>query len=122
MSSPTTSTTWPTAAIVADAAMRSMGMSTADQHRPDVEHAASSAIDLVQRYLGNDELPDVLPSPIFDALVIVTVELYRRKDAAFGVLNTYTSADFGPVRVSTDWLKGVESLLLPFMRDHFGVG
>jgi hypothetical protein len=48
--------------------------------------------------------------------------LYRRKDATFGVLNTWTNADFGPVRVSTDWLKSVESMLHPYMRDHYGVG
>ena len=54
--------------------------------------------------------------------MLVTVEVFRRKDTTFGVLNTWSSADFGPVRVSTDWLKGVESLLHPYMRDSYGVG
>ena len=59
---------------------------------------------------------------MIDATVLVTVEVYRRKDATFGVLNTWTGSDFGPVRISTDWLKGVESMLHPYMRDHYGVG
>lgn len=118
----TLAVTWPTAETIGAAARKSMSMRDTDPAAPDVDAFAASAVELVQNYLGNDELPEPFPGPIVDALVLVTVESYRRKDAAFGVLNTYSSSDFGPVRISTDWLKGVESLLHPYMRDSYGIG
>jgi|SRR3954466_6477943 predicted aminopeptidase len=99
-----------------------MSMSADDPDRATVDTLAGVAVQLMTGYLGNPELADPFPSPITNALVLVTVELYRRKDAAFGVLNTYASGDFGPVRISTDWLKGVESMVHPYMRDSFGIG
>jgi hypothetical protein len=115
---------WTTPAAIAEAARRELDMSATD---PDVDRvlvAATSAILLVDEYLGTPEepWPTTTPQPVIDATVLVTVETYRRKDATFGVLNTWTAADFGPVRISTDWLKGVESMLHPYMRDHYGVG
>jgi hypothetical protein len=53
--------------------------------------------------------------------VQVTVELYRRKDAPFGVLNSWSENDVGPVRIGTDPLKGVEHLLAPYAH-RYGVG
>jgi hypothetical protein len=115
---------WTTPAAVATAARQALDMADADADAPRVLTASTSAILLVDEYLGTpaDPWPAVTPQPVIDATVLVAVELYRRKDATFGVLNSWTGSDFGPVRVSTDWLKGVESLLHPYMRDHYGVG
>ena len=116
--------TWTTPEAIAAAAMVELGLAPTDPDAARVTTAATTAILSVDNYLGvpDNPLPTPTPQPIIDATVIVTVEQYRRKDAAFGVLNTWSSADFGPVRISVDWLKGVESLLHPYMRDHFGVG
>jgi hypothetical protein len=109
-------------AVITAAALASMGMTPADPDAAAVETAAEAAVALVVDYLGNPELVAPEPQPVLTATTQVTVELYRRKDAVFGVLNTWADPDFGPVRVSTDWLKGVEALLHPYMRDSFGVG
>jgi hypothetical protein len=116
--------TWTTVDAIAAAALAELGLSSTDPDAARVTAAATSAILLVDGYLGTPEtpLPSPTPQPIIDATVLVTVEQYRRKDAAFGVLNGWSSADFGPVRISTDWLKGVESILHPYMRDHYGIG
>lgn len=117
---------WGDPVTVAAAAMARLDLPAGDPAAPQVEAAATVALLLVDEYLGTPEPawpdPTAAPAPVTEATVQVTVEIYRRKDATFGVLNTWASADFGPVRVSTDWLKSVESLLHPYMRDHYGVG
>lgn len=118
--------TWGDPVSIAAAAMLILDLPADDPAQPQVEGAATSALYLVDQYLGEPEPawpdPTQAPAPVTEATVLVTVELFRRKDATFGVLNTWAGADFGPVRVSGDWLKAVESLLHPYMRDHFGVG
>jgi hypothetical protein len=99
-----------------------MGMEATDADADAVLSAATTALELLDNYMGNPNLPLPTPSPVLDAAVLVTVETYRRKDATFGVLNNWTSADFGPVRISTDWLKAVESMVHPWMRESFGIG
>jgi hypothetical protein len=116
--------TWTTPGAIANATLLALDMRPDDPDVGRIETASTSAILLVDEYLGTPDQPwpDVTPQPVIDATVLVAVELYRRKDATFGVLNTWTNADFGPVRISTDWLKGVEAMLHPYMRDHYGVG
>jgi len=52
------------------------------------------------------------PADILEAAVQLSVELYRRKDAAFGVLNAWSPSG-EPLRISRDQLAGVDSLLAP---------
>lgn len=66
----------------------------------------------VTAYAADEAPPDVL-----DAAVQVTIELYRRKDASFGVLTSGVE----PVRISADVLRGVASLLDPW-REGWGIG
>jgi hypothetical protein len=66
----------------------------------------------VTAYAAGQAPPDVL-----DAAVQVTIELYRRKDASFGVLTSGPE----PVRISADVLRGVASLLDPW-REGWGIG
>jgi hypothetical protein len=115
---------WTTPDAIATAALAQLGLADTDPDKGSLTTIATTAILLVDGYLGVPEepWPATTPQPIIDATVGITVEQYRRKDATFGVLNTWTGADFGPVRISTDWLKGYESMLHPYMRDHFGVG
>ena len=64
--------------------------------------------------------PGDAPAPILEAAVQLTVELYRRKDAAFGVLAGASSSYGEPVRISRDQLAGVDSLLAPW-REGWGL-
>lgn len=50
----------------------------------------------------------------------VTVELFRRKDAPFGVLDAW-SPDTGVARIGTDPLAGVKNMILPY-RARWGIG
>lgn len=117
---------WGNPTAIAAAAMGVLDLQPGDPAQPQVENAATVALLLVDEYLGTPDIawpdPTKAPAPVLEATVLATVELYRRKDATFGVLNTWSSADFGPVRIGSDWLKAVESLLHPYMRDHYGVG
>jgi hypothetical protein len=58
--------------------------------------------------------PDGVPADVLEAATQLTVELLRRRDAPFGVLETHSpTGDL--VRVSSDHLRGVQSLLEPHM-------
>jgi hypothetical protein len=82
-----------------------------------------AAAALVETYLDRDDqpLPDAPPMhPLIQtAMTNCTIELYRRKDAPFGVLNSW-SPDEAVVRISTDPLRGVMKILLP-LKLQFGV-
>jgi hypothetical protein len=97
-------------------------MDPTDDDSDRVFQAAESAVLLVNDYLDRDDDPIVAPppQPVTDACVQVTVEAYRRKDAPFGVLNSWSESDIGPVRIGTDPLKGVEQILAPFAH-RYGV-
>ena len=58
--------------------------------------------------------------PLVQAAVIKTVEEYRTKDAPWGVLDAW-SADTVPVRISSDWLRSVRVLIMPY-KERFGCG
>jgi hypothetical protein len=60
------------------------------------------------------------PADILEAAVQLTVELYRRKDAQFGVLNAWSPSG-EPLRISRDQLAGIDSLLAPW-REGWGIG
>lgn len=116
---------------VADQAMATMHLKADDPDAAVVATGVQVAAQLIDTYVGVGSMPvrggegedaGLAPEPVQQAVLIVGVEMYRRRDAAFGVLNAYNQSDFGPVRISTDWLKGVESILRPYMRDHLGVG
>ena len=64
--------------------------------------------------------PGDVPPTVLEAAVQLTVELYRRKDAAFGVLNAWSPTGEA-LRISRDQLAGVESLLAPW-REGWGIG
>lgn len=121
-SDPSTVPAWADVDDIATAARAVLRMDAADQDADRVLEAAASAVALVDNYLDRAEDPIVppAPQPVTDAAVQVTVELYRRKDAPFGVLNSWSDSDIGPVRIGTDVLKGVESLLSPYAH-RYGV-
>ena len=52
-----------------------------------------------------------VPEPVRQATLQVASEIYRRKDAPFGVAQT---VDFGPIRLSGDAVRAVASTLAPY--------
>jgi hypothetical protein len=58
--------------------------------------------------------PDGVPADVLEAARQLTVELLRRRDAPFGVLDAHSPTGEA-VRVSADQLRGVQSLLEPHM-------
>ncbi len=54
-----------------------------------------------------------IPSPVVTACILLTIELYKRKDAPFGVASM---SEFGAIRISSDVAAGVKSLLEPYVR------
>lgn len=71
-----------------------------------IELAAVEATTLIEQSLDLHESPTTIPAPVVGAAVQVTIELYRRKDAPFGVTDAW-SVDGSIVRLSSDPLKGV---------------
>jgi hypothetical protein len=89
-----------------------------------VEQLIPTAADLVRAYLDRDDDP-LPPAPpmhplVRTAMTNLTIELYRRKDAPFGVLNAW-SPDEMAVRISSDPMRGVIHVLLP-LKQQFGIG
>ena len=94
-----------------------------DDDVPRIEAQIPTAAALVENYLDRDADP-LEPAPpmhplVRTAMTNATIELYRRKDAPFGVLNGW-SPDEMAIRVSTDPLRGVVQILLP-LKLRFGV-
>lgn len=94
---------------------------------PDADRISAlipSAAGLVAAYLDRDADPLPAAPPMHPlvrtAMTNLTVELYRRKDAPFGVLNAWSPDDLA-LRVSSDPMRGVVGLLLP-LKQRFGVG
>jgi hypothetical protein len=114
---------WADVPGIAQAALDVMRLDVTDIDADRIEAIATSAVLLVETYLDRTDDPLVAPAPgpVTDACVQVTIELYRRKDAPFGVLNTWSESDVGPVRIGTDPLKGVEQMLAPYAH-QYGIG
>jgi hypothetical protein len=60
-----------------------------------------------------------IPDTVTDAGVSVLVEWYRRKDAPFGIVGSW-SPDGVAIRVSRDWLDTVRHSLQPY-KSRFGI-
>ncbi len=105
---------------VAIAALDILRLDPADQDAERINDAAASATELVDSLLDYDVAPASIPGPVFDAAVNLTVELYRRKDAPFGVTDSW-SADGASLMLSSDVYRGVRSSLWRF-KSRFGIG
>lgn len=87
-----------------------------DDDADRIEALIPSAARLVEDFIdrGDNPLPDAPPMHplVRTAMANITIELYRRKDAPFGVLNGW-SPDESVVRINTNPLRGMLHVLLP---------
>lgn len=104
---------------VADEARAVLRLEDGDPDTPRVERAAIVAIDLATQQLDFDVAPTTIADAAHDAVVTLTVELYRRKDAPFGVTDSW-SVDGAVLRLSSDVFRGVRSQLSKY-RARWGV-
>ena len=107
---------WDMAAIVADA-LDVLRLDPSDQDADRIAGAATAATALIEQGLDLEASPwatsTSIPAPLMTAATNLTVELYRRKDAPFGVTDSW-SVDGAVVRLSSDVMRGVERLVAPY--------
>ncbi len=107
---------WDVDAIVADA-LDILRLDPSDDDADRIRREALVATALCEQLLDCATSPWAsaaeLPAPVAEAAVWSTVELYRRKDAPFGVTDSW-SIDGAVVRLSADVMRGVRRLLTPY--------
>ena len=103
---------WDLPAITA-AALEVLRLDPTDVDVSRIDDAAAQATALIDEHLDYETEPATIPVPVVGAAVQVTVELYRRKDAPFGVTDAWT-VDGALVRLSSDPLRGVRAMLAPY--------
>ncbi len=101
-------------AAVASEALAILRLTDQDADAGRVADYAAAAVEVIEAFLDPCEAWTDVPEAVQRAAAFVTVEEYRKKDAPFGVANAWSPDDYGPVRISGDWLGGVRYLLLPF--------
>jgi hypothetical protein len=96
----------------------------ADVDADRIEALIPTSANLVASYIDRDADPLPAAPPMHPlvrtAMTNLTVELFRRKDAPFGVLNAWSPDDIA-LRVSSDPLRGIVGILLP-LKKGFGIG
>lgn len=94
-----------------------------DEDGDRIARKAAVAVEQIVAYVDRVEpWPDAVdawPAAVLDAAVTVTQELYRRKDAPFGLL-AERNVDGERTRISSDPLAGVRALLAPY-RQRWGI-
>jgi hypothetical protein len=93
---------------------------------PDVailQRQVYAVMEAVSRYLEYDiQATENLPvsDVVTEACALTLVEVYRRKDANFGIVGTYSENGLA-TRISADWLAGHLPQLAPIRRG-WGIG
>lgn len=105
---------------IAELALDVLRLDPADDDAERIRMAAGVACDLVSRELDYAVAPATVPAPVEDAAVSLTVELYRRKDAPFGLTDSW-SVDGASIRISSDVMRGVSSELARY-RSRWALG
>jgi len=105
---------------VAQSALELLRLTSADIDADRMLAMADTATTLIDAELDYAVSPTEIPGAVFDAAVNLTVELYRRKDAPFGVLDSW-SVDGAAIRLSADVMRGTRKMLAPFV-SRWGVG
>lgn len=101
---------------VAELARAEMRLADDDADANRINRKAAVAVEHITTYLDPPvpwvDDPEKWPAAIIDAAVTVTNELYRRKDAPFGLTEAWGD-DGVRSRISSDPLAGVRHLLDP---------
>lgn len=115
---PNYDTTWINNEQAAQDAAKVLRLPTAGAEYDRLLIMAEAAGLAITQFLDRDTpidgaTPTTVPGPLRFAHSSVTVELYRRKDAPFGVLDAW-SPDTNAVRIGADPLAGIKFLIIPY--------
>lgn len=106
---------------IAAQALATLRMESDDVDAGRVADAAEVATRRLDAYLDAVTPIDTTAEPVLvQGAVELTIEVYRTKDAPWGVLDAW-SADTVPVRISADRLRSIRGLVVPY-KARFGVG
>ena len=117
---PPVSNTWDVNDIGLQA-LAVLRMESDDVDAGRVTDAAEVATVRLDAYLDAVDPLDTATMPdLVEAAVELTIEVYRTKDAPWGVLDAW-SADTVPVRISSDRLRSIRGLIVA-RKVRFGIG
>lgn len=108
---------WNDPAITMRNVLTTLRMDDGDQEIPIVTAAMSAAVAIIDQFLDRvTPLPGPPPPPpVQQATEQLTIELYRRKDAPFAMLNATLPEQDVPLDISaTGMLQPVAALLRPY--------
>lgn len=116
--------TWVNSALAADDALKILGLTVDPGSQAMMLPFAESAGSLICLYLDRitpipGSIPGTPPPALRNAHANVSAELWRRKDAPFGVLDAWSPDTIG-VRITPDPLNGVRNMLDPY-RSRWGL-
>jgi hypothetical protein len=85
---------WVDVTATYEAVLLSLRVTTADPDAAQILACITAAAALIDQFLDRtDPLPSPTPQPVQTALEQLTIELYRRKDAPFNLLNATVPED-----------------------------
>jgi hypothetical protein len=105
---------------VANAALDILRLDADDEDAARILVDAETATELVDAELDYAVAPTTVPRAVIDAAVNLTIELYRRKDAPFGITDSWT-VDGASIRLSNDVMRTTRSMLTKHKK-RFGIG
>ena len=106
---------WVDVQVTYEAVLLSLRVTTNDPDAAQILNCITAAASLIDQFLDRtDPLPLPPPMPVQTALEQLTVELYRRKDAPFNLLNATVPEDV-PLDISgTGAIQSVAPMIQPY--------
>jgi hypothetical protein len=112
--------TWVDMAATYEAVLLALRVTTNDPDADAILFAIQAAASLIDQYLDRtDPLPVPPPAPVQTALEQLSVELYRRKDAPFNLLNATVPEDIPVDITGVGAIQSVAPLIQPW-RQRWG--
>lgn len=113
---PSSTAVWYDPALTWESVLRQLRLDVTDPDAPTVIDSISAAASLIDQYLDRTVAltGPPPPAPVQQALEQLTIELYRRRDAPFNLLNATVPEDI-PVDISAvGAIQSVAALVQPW--------
>jgi hypothetical protein len=111
---------WVDLSLTYESVLLTLRITTADPDAAQIMFCIQAAASLIDQYLDRvTPLPQPPPQPVQTALEQLAVELYRRKDAPFSILNATVPEDVPVDITGTAAIQSVAPLIQPW-RQRWG--